>query len=179
VCPLFLCVLVCLFPSFTDVSGPGPLKVDGIGGAFLNNAAIQGYFADILRQGGFGHWKTERAAFLVRDEDGRYRCIAWPMDGHLYRQEFHGAIPDHTVAIVHTHPSELPLGSPDDERTAIKLSMPVFVLTPMNINMIDGTGKSVPIVQNRLWATSGGSSSTRCGAPASTTQKVARAATSG
>jgi len=125
---------------------------------------IRGYFADVLRQGGFGHWKTERAAFLVREESGEYRCVAWPSYGRLHRQEFRGAIPERTVAIIHTHSSKMPLGSSGDAQTAIQLSVPIFVLTPLNIYMITPRGASVLVVENRPWATSA-SSSTRCTAP--------------
>ena len=156
----FLCVFFWSLPSFAQIVDP--ILAIPITDAFLNDAVIRGYFADVVRQGGYGHWKTESAAFVVRDEGGQYRCVAWPLDGHLQRQEFLGAIPDGTVAIIHTHPSELPLGSTGDARTAIKLSVPIFVLTPLNINMITSRGVSVPVVENRPWATISASSSTRC-----------------
>lgn len=160
---LFLCILFWSFPTFAQVVDP--ILAIPITDEFLNDTMIRGYFADVLKQGGFGHWKTERAAFLVREEGGQYRCVAWPLDGRLQRQEFRGAIPDRTVAIIHTHPAELPLGSTDDERTAVKLSVPIFVLTPLNIYMITARGVSVPVVENREWATFSASSSTRCSAP--------------
>jgi hypothetical protein len=160
---LFLCVLFWSLPSFAQVMDP--ILAIPITDEFLNDAVIRGYFADVLRQGGFGHWKTERAAFLVRDEGGQYRCVGWPMDGRLQRQEFRGAIPERTVAIIHTHPSELPLGSTGDERTAVKQSVPIFVLTPLNIYMITAGGVSVAVVENRQWATFSASSSIRCSTP--------------
>jgi hypothetical protein len=43
--------------------------------------------------------------------------------------------------------------------------VPIFVLTPLNIYMITARGVSVPIVENRQWATFSASSSTRCSAP--------------
>ena len=147
---LFLYILFWSFPTFAQVVSP--ILAIPITDEFLNDTTIREYFGDVLRRGGFGHWKTESAAFLVADESGKYRCVVWPFDGHLYRQELHDAIPDGTVAIIHTHPSQFPRGSPGDERTAVRLSVPIFVLTPLNIYMITNRGVSVPVVENRRWA---------------------------
>jgi len=159
---LFPFILFWSFPMFAQVVDP--IRAIPITDELLNDTTIRGYFADVLKQGGFGHWKTERAAFLVREESGQYRCVAWPMDGRLQRQEFHGAIPAGTIAIIHTHPSEIPLGSAVDQRTAVRLSMPIFVLTPLNIYMITPAGVSVSVIENRLWATFSASSPVRCSA---------------
>ena len=148
--PFLLLLAVNSFAQRVD-----PILAMPITTEFIDDSVIRGYFADVVRQGGYGHWKTERAAFLVRGPAGDYRCVAWPNDGRLYRQEFQGAIPDRTVAIIHTHPSELPSASAGDVRTAIKISVPIFVLTPLNIYMITARGAIVPIVENRLWAVSG------------------------
>ena len=132
---------------------------------FLNHPVIRGFSFDLLRQGGFGRWETERAAFLVLEENGQYRCVAWPWSGGIHRQEFRGSIPDRTVAIIHTHPKYMPLGSAGDQRTARMLSVPIFVLTPTNIYLVTTAGKNVPVVSNRLWKPVNRSSSTRCIAP--------------
>jgi hypothetical protein len=132
-------------------------------GEFLNDTEIRGFFANILQQGGFGRWKTERAAFIVRDEKNHYRCVAWPTDGHLYRQQFRGAMPAGTVAIIHTHPMELPEGSQGDKETAARLSIPIFVLTPLNIELITERGVAVPVIHNHLWCEAKPVPSMRCG----------------
>lgn len=131
---------------------------------FLSDRTIREFFADLLEQGGYGHWRTERAAFVVLDERGQYRCIGWDLDGRLLRQEFQGAIPDRTVAIVHTHPKELPIGSVTDQETAMRLSVPIFVLTPDNIYMVSARGNNVALVENRSWAPAR-SSSRPCSPP--------------
>ncbi|MEA2164086.1 MAG: hypothetical protein QOK37_2213 [Thermoanaerobaculia bacterium] len=165
------CLWVLLYLLINVSNQTKSIRLDA--GDVLNDATLRAYFADLLRQGGFGHWKTERAAFIVRDEDGHYRCIAWPMDGHLYRQQFHGIRPDRTAAVIHTHPSERPLASSDDERMAIKLSLPIVVLTPRNIYMITAGGETIPIVQNHMWATFAEASPMRCSASPSTAPTVA------
>ena len=156
-CDFFLlCVSFCSLAAFAQTA-PTSAK-------FLDDPLIHAYFVDILRQGGFGHWKTERAAFIVRDENSHYRCVAWPSDGHLYRQEFHGRIPPGTVAIIHTHPSELPDASIGDRATAVRMSLPIFVLTPLNINVITIDGASIPIFRNRQWASAARAVNRRCSA---------------
>ena len=130
---------------------------------FLNDPTVRAFLADVLRQGGYGHWQTERAAFLVRDEHDAYRCIAWPLDGNLHQQHFAGTIPERTVAIAHTHPKDLPSASFGDRQTAMALSVPIFVLTPLNIELVKPDGATVTVVSNKWWANA--SSSRRCSAP--------------
>src|SRR5258706_13878156 len=101
---MFPCILFWSFSAFAQAVNP--ILAIPINDELLNDTTIRGYFADLLRQGGFGHWKTERAAFLVRDEDGQYRCIGWPWDGRPQRQEFHGTIPEGTLAITTTPPAD-------------------------------------------------------------------------
>lgn len=152
---------VLLLLSLANVRVDSILAVP-INEAFLNHQVIRGFFADLLAQGGFGNWKTERAAFLVMEENGEYRCLAWPMDGRLHRQEFGGEIPDRTVAIIHTHPKGIPLGSTGDQRTAKALTVPIFVLTPHNIYLVTPRGENIPVVANEIWAAVSASSSNRC-----------------
>jgi proteasome lid subunit RPN8/RPN11 len=140
-----------LLLSIAD-DGVHPILAIPIGDDFVRHPAIRGFFADVLAQGGYGNWKTERAAFVVREENGDYRCFSWPAGGTVHRQEFKGTIPDRTVAIVHTHPKELPLASRDDVRTAQRLHVPIFVLTPRNIDLITPRGESVAVVSDQMWS---------------------------
>ncbi|HSP14118.1 MAG TPA: hypothetical protein VLV78_05140 [Thermoanaerobaculia bacterium] len=141
-----------------------PILAIPITSEFLNDKTIRGYFADLLGEAGFGHWHTERAAFLVRDSNGEHRCVAWPFTGDFHQQQFHGSIPDGTVAIVHTHPEKLPLPSKQDQRTATSLSVPIFVLTPRDIYLVTSSGETIPVVENQFWPPVSGASSTRCSA---------------
>jgi hypothetical protein len=132
---------------------------------FFQNQNIRILFADLLRQGGYGRWNTERAAFLVVDESGEYRCVLWPAERGFYRESFRGAMPEGTVAIIHTHPAHLPDASTNDQRTAMRLGIPVFTLTPLNVYLTSADGENVAVVTNRWWAPVSAASSTRCSAP--------------
>jgi proteasome lid subunit RPN8/RPN11 len=134
---------------------------------FFNDPAVRGYFADLVRQSGYGMWDTESAAFLIRDENGDVRCAAWPAHAGYRRQEFRGAFPDRAVAIVHTHPQHLPLASIHDRETAVKWSVPMFVLTPRSIYLITTRGEIVTVVEKSWWIDVSASSSRRCSAPGS------------
>lgn len=113
--------------------------------------AVLSIFADVLRLGGAGYRETERAAFLVIDETGHYRCLDWPFRNGHQRQVFGGDIPPFTVAIVHTHPKSSRRPSPADARTATALGVPVFVLTPRDVWVATPEGESVPVVTNEPW----------------------------
>lgn len=165
-------LLICAFLVTLDAFGQqtSPVLAIPINQQFVDNPAIRGFFADLLKQGGYGRWKTERAAFLVLEESGEYRCVSWGFNGNYQRQQFEGAIPDRTVAIVHTHPMELPAASVNDQETAIRLSIPIFILTPENIYLVTPRGLNVAMIQNRSWApatVTDDSSSTRCIEPRS------------
>ena len=141
-----------------------PILAIPINDAFLNDAVIRTYFADLLAKGGSGFLPSERGAFLVRDESGEYRCVLWRRSMMYHEQTFSGRIPERTVAIIHTHPKELPVGSMGDRNTAMRLSVPIFVLTPRNIYLVTARGENVPVVTDQWWADqfSGATSAARC-----------------
>ncbi len=130
----------------------------------LNDPIVMGFFTDLLGRGGFGFVSTESAAFLVF-ANGAYRCEAWPYDGGFQRHQFRGVMPDRAFALVHTHPKGNPLASREDRETAMRLAIPVFVLTPANIYVVTPDGKSVALIRNRRWWRISPSSSTRCSVP--------------
>lgn len=160
---LLLCAVLFSAPSFAQIHDP--ILAIPITDDFLNDTNIRGFLGDLTRQAGYGHWQTERAAFLILDPNYTYRCAAWPYDGHLDQQNFSGTIPERTVAIAHTHPQETPAASWLDRQTAKALSVPIFVLKPRNIELVKPDGTSVKVVEDRWWIPATGSSSTRCSAP--------------
>jgi len=119
----------------------------------FDDPVVRSLFADLLRLGGYGYVNTERAAFLIREANGDYRCALWTMTGRWKRERFSGVVPAGTVAVVHTHPNRTPLGSPSDRRTSLVLKVPVFILTRENVYVITGDGANVALVQARVWAT--------------------------
>jgi|SRR5438093_6318448 len=92
----------------------------------------------LLQTAGYGQSVYESAAFAVRDADDRVRFVQWPSDHRQLAAFYKGRIPAHTFAIVHTHPNGHPLPSADDEATAQRLGMPVYVLTINSITRSNG-----------------------------------------
>ena len=110
-------------------------------------------FATLLANGGMGSVSREAAAFITIDGRGRYRCERWPYRNGYQKQVFHGAVPEFTIAIAHTHPKSSRKPSPADRQTARTSGLPVFVLTPRDIWVATPEGAIAPLVVNRTWAT--------------------------
>jgi hypothetical protein len=157
-------VLLCSFVTL-NAQSQEPLWSD--------DPAALGYFADLLRLGGFGFTHWEAAAFLLRSTDGGYRCLAWPFSNGHHEQKFRGRMPDFTVAIVHTHPQHLALPSPGDRATAKRLGIPVIVLTSRNIYVAAPDGSIVEVVEDRAWLDAARDSDTWCETPRGRTVHVA------
>jgi proteasome lid subunit RPN8/RPN11 len=85
---------------------------------------------------GFEH--REEAAFIVRSASGNFYAIEWPSNGALDSARWEGAFPDGTVAIAHTHPTQLPMPSNIDINVARGTHVPVYVVTPETITRTDG-----------------------------------------
>ena len=83
----------------------------------------------------------EHAAFIARDGDGSLRLIEWPWTHGFRSTEWRGPLPPNVVAIIHTHPKQIPLPSDRDVRTAMRLKIPVFALTPRSVCAATATGE--------------------------------------
>lgn len=77
----------------------------------------------------------ERAAFLRLRDDGAFDCRLWPGALHADRAEWAGAPVDGTVAIIHSHPRDFPEPSQHDRQEAVRIGVPVLVVTPGAISM--------------------------------------------
>jgi JAB domain-containing protein similar to deubiquitination enzymes len=113
---------------------------------------VHARFVELLRQGGYGWFKTERAAFIIREANGDYRFVAWPFTHKDLEAYYRGTIPDGLVAIVHTHPNTAKQPSPGDCETARRLAISVFVLTANNIYVATSCGEIVAVVTDSSWA---------------------------
>jgi hypothetical protein len=131
---------------------PLPDKIAGSDRIFFTDQG-RGYFVDVMRAAAFGMRNTERAAFIVEQNDGSLGCQPWPA-WHLQADEtFRGVIPKGTLAIIHTHPTyrgKLP--SAQDHLEAIRLGIPIYVLTRNDIYKTSTEiSSSLPVVQDELW----------------------------
>ena len=93
---------------------------------------------DLLRSARYGQSINEHSAFLVTDVNGDLQLVRWRGKATSMSATYHGIIPYGTVAIVHTHPHELPNPSDADAALARKLNMPVYVLTRNSITRTSG-----------------------------------------
>ena len=121
-----LTVLVALLGSLNGLAGDAP------------NARTIELSWDLLRGARYGHATQEHSAFLVSDPNGELRMVKWRVRGTRTSATYLGRIPAGTVAILHTHPNELPNPSYGDAAIARKLDMPVYVITRRRITRTSG-----------------------------------------
>lgn len=115
----------------------------------VDESMVVDMFAEVLqRQPGVD---TESAAFIVRDEDGDYRCVLWPNTAEYHRAHYAFKPPLGMVAIVHTHPLDLPEVSPGDRATAMRLRIPIYAITARSISEADVFGHARMVTKNTRW----------------------------
>jgi hypothetical protein len=117
----------------------------------LRDRDVASGFAMLVKNAGYGHRPDEQAGFLVMDDDGRLRVVPWPATNRHHAQQWSGAIPAGTVAVAHTHPSESPSASAHDCDEARRLGMPMFVLTPQAVVLIDARSGRPQAIAQRGW----------------------------
>jgi hypothetical protein len=109
-----------------------PIAANPISDATFARADVISAFDTLLRKSGYGRLGEERAGFLVY-EDGSFRLVMWPPTHKFHSEEWQGPIPAGTVAVVHTHPPNLPDPSAQDRDEAQRIGAPIIVLTPRSI----------------------------------------------
>jgi len=107
-------------------------------------SVISGFWR-LLAQARFGEAEQERAAFVTLDEDGNYHLVFWPFLRELRRATYFGKFPRNVVAIVHTHPNGEAFPSEGDSQLALRISLPIYVLTRTRVSRT--TGKDI----DTLW----------------------------
>ena len=82
----------------------------------FDSPAMRVCFVDLLRKVGWGlAGPFERAAFVIEGADGSLSCDPWPSTHGYLTESFHGIVPEHAIAIVHTHPVRFPMPSQQDQ----------------------------------------------------------------
>lgn len=96
--------------------------------------------------------EAEMSAFLTRSETGSFRHIPWSRDAATHRSSYRGALPDQLSAIVHTHPARRSRPSADDAALAVRIGIPVIVLTRAAIWVAEPAhGQLILIVDDSRW----------------------------
>jgi hypothetical protein len=107
---------------------------------------------DLLWSNRYGSFdRTERAAFIVDRGNGEIDCVAWPITNERERATFRGTIPPGTIAIIHTHPINIPWPSEQDEREAHRLGIAIYALTPLAITKAVPSEAGPLMVHNGPW----------------------------
>jgi hypothetical protein len=156
---LFGLALFILGAAQLDARAPGALPSvaltgstsDGSEGLFFH-PDVRAYLADLLRLSGGGYRHTERAAFLVIDEGGGFRCLLWPYHNGFARERFSGRIPAGTVAIAHTHPNSARHPSVHDRTEAMRLLIPFLIVSRDDIYGISSHGEVVSVIEKKRWS---------------------------
>jgi hypothetical protein len=151
---LFLLCAAQLGAGSSAAEPPVPLArttLDGSEGLFFHTD-VRAYLADLLRLSGGGYRHTERAAFLVIDEGGEFRCLLWPYHNGFARERFSGRIPAGTVAIAHTHPNSARHPSVRDRTEAMRLLIPFLIVSRDDIYGISSHGEVVTVVEKKRWS---------------------------
>lgn len=110
-------------------------------------------FREILRKSGWGlAGPYERAAFVIEQSDGSIACAEWPSMHTYHAEEFRGDVPEHTIAIAHTHPAEYPLPSQHDYDEATRLGIPVYTITIRAVyKSMPGDRQRYVITEKQSW----------------------------
>jgi hypothetical protein len=102
---------------------------------------------------GFGHESSERAAWVLEDDEVGVRWLDWPNGRRYLRARWEGPVPANAVAIVHTHPAVVdPKPSEQDIETARRLGVPVYSVSRSGIWKAVPNGSVVPVDDSRWWS---------------------------
>jgi proteasome lid subunit RPN8/RPN11 len=101
-------------------------------GEMLDHPDVRSCAERVLKAGGYGHLPLEAAAFVVRDGN-TYACEMWPRAVTYHSASWSRRVPSNVVAIIHSHPADLPEPSVGDADLARRLGIPVVVVTPRTI----------------------------------------------
>jgi proteasome lid subunit RPN8/RPN11 len=118
----------------------------------FRDLSVQACFANLMREARSGFTSEESAAFVVMNADGALRCIDWPATHAFKEAHWKGPIPAGVVAMAHTHPLRSPYPSVDDRNEAVRIGMPIFVLSPQIISLVHRNGDEETLLCCKVWA---------------------------
>src|SRR5688572_16569430 len=125
------------------------INLDGVCSAEQQQIA-QAFF-DLYRLSQSADIHSERAAFLIHDDDG-VAMIYWPTTMQRHAATYRGVVPPNVLAIVHTHPTYLWDPSAHDLAEARRLGIPIYVLTRSSVTRGNPDGTITRLVMKRGWA---------------------------
>jgi proteasome lid subunit RPN8/RPN11 len=111
---------------------------------YLCSEEAVGHYARLNARAALTRRDSERAAFLVRTNDGELRAIVWQA-GQATEASHKGPIPARCVAIIHTHPTAAPHPSRRDLAEAQRIQLPIVVITPDSVTVARTDGAAVQL----------------------------------
>ena len=100
----------------------------------------------LWRDAGCGFRNTERAAWILGNDELDVLLVEWPRRGLLWREVWSGPAPARLVAVIHTHPDSVdPRPSPNDVATAKRLGVPNYAVSRQGIWKATPLGEIVKI----------------------------------
>lgn len=118
-----------------------------------DSATAHRCLVEILRKSAWGiGGPSERAAFIVEQNDGTLGCQEWPSMHTYHSEQFRGAMPPQVIAIVHTHPVQFPMPSGQDNEEATHLGIPIYTITIRGVYKSEPGGThAVKITDKQSW----------------------------
>jgi hypothetical protein len=84
-------------------------------------------------------YQAEYAAFLVRRADGGLGVVDW-QEGNYAETKYKGTIPLRCIAVIHTHPLVAPQPSKHDQAEALRIGIPIVVITHDSVTVATPQG---------------------------------------
>jgi hypothetical protein len=123
---------------------PNPLLLIEPGAARPEDLSTDPHVREMIQQlwaqSHFGSLCYERAAWIVREEDGSYSCVQVPPTYECNALRFVPEKPLGTVALMHTHPTTNGVGRRDwgeDERAAELIGVPLYTIERNGLRKYD------------------------------------------
>jgi proteasome lid subunit RPN8/RPN11 len=144
-----LLTAICLI---TDVPAHAQQRILLAESELIHDRSLLVCFAHLMGEARSGFAPEESAAFIVMSADGAFRCIDWPSTHGFKEARWKGPIPSGVVAMAHTHPLASPYPSVDDRNEAVRIGMPIFVLSPQIVSLVRRNGDEKTLLCCKVWA---------------------------
>lgn len=117
----------------------------------VSDPCLMKTFASMLRYATGRMHGTEIAGFLVASNDESLQFQQWKGVAGVWRESYKGKVPEHVVAIVHTHPVSWSSPSSTDIAESVRIGLPIYVVSEWRIWVVDPESRSIQVLANTGW----------------------------
>jgi hypothetical protein len=114
-------------------------------------SALLPSFYELWKDSAFGNDpnRTERAAWIIRNNDGSFKFHRWRSSGAWASETWVGALPENIVGQAHTHPTKRdPRPSPKDRSLSKKRNVSLYTISLHGVWRVDPEGKLTKVAGN-------------------------------